>query len=389
MKWLSGFMITTLFVVCADAQIALQPITLKEALNQKYDELGIDQNESKVIVVDLAVQKTVNTPISNGIYRIEIRNRVPAKYYETTIDLVKNTYPAIELPDIVFSQTPGGLKSLIPGCQEFEEKLTDATKTVDEKTFANHMSWLREHLSAYMAVPGCSNLNAYNNLIRNSFTINGPIEVKRGRTLTISVKNDTTNWKHVFKTPLPGSFNVTYGYTLPINGLRSSSTRHREYFTNEIVVDSTKKYIVASGPSDDVLSIIPSVMISYSGDTGWSRYVSPAVGIGLSQRMINLGVSTTFKDTIVLSGGASVVSGDRLRRYAVGDTLNTAIDSKELVRSAMTLFPFVSISVRFSRNPFKADDETETEQESSTDESRSDNSSLDNKSGSDGNPIIS
>lgn len=311
----------------------------------------------ETIVVDLA-QPNASDTLPPGRYAIRVINRLPEGTYRVSVSLGTRPIAPIGLPAAM-----GGV------CND----LVDATEALDDATSEDQVPALLRQLEA--ALRGSSTNAACTGperdraeWVRESTQWTHPTTYSLGEEqfLRITVQRVNKNgqaertWQKYVAAEGGGGWRVSYGYSMP---LLTVGPTYRSYNTEAVGT----RFVITGERAREELDAIPSLFFNYApaDERGlkWNM-LTAGLGVDLREPVLMLGTGLTYYGNLSVSLGGSVRRENVLRSgYSVGDTLEADVKDDQLRERVFRFRPYVSLSIRFDRNPFakKQEEEQKTE----------------------------
>lgn len=314
------------------------------------------------IVVDLAMTNATDT-VSTGRYAIRVINRLPKGNYVVGISRGSQPIAPIRATSVQSDDC---------------EALVGAIDALEEATSEEQVPALLERLESALAAStddeSCTDQNrARAERVRESTRWTHPTNYALGDAeyLRVNVQRLAANnraartWQKTVVSEPDGGWKVSYGYGIP---LLTVGPTYRSYATEAVGT----RFVVTGDKNRHELDLVPSVFFTYAGgDERGFRWNKLTAGLGLDLRepVLMLGTGVTYYGNLSVSAGGSVRRESVLRSaYHVGDTLTGAIQNDQLLESAYRFRPYVSLTVRFDRNPFSKPQEQPKEAKPATGE---------------------
>ena len=325
-------------------------------------------------VLDLAGPATQPLAVAPGVPpNIRIINKVPRFKYTVLITVEDREVPPIDLPE---GFKPGELFfSGFTVCDEkpFNEWLASVEEAPDESAIAaavgdDAVAELRKKMQAQG--PGrqnpagggtCWDLVATRvrdtiNATRQTVNLAGYV-LGENQTLTVTVTraeeaSDVKTWKAILSTPAAGRWLTTWGFGFVNDRDEQWVQQAQPDGTFSIVKRGARKW------TDMDMKFVPSVFFHWmprrANQRNWA--FSPlTVGLGMSKDApaVLIGMSTTLRQNVSIVGG---IAGTRVRRlnddYTENQSLKERIADDGLYENTYRPAVFLSVAIRFSRNPF-------------------------------------
>jgi hypothetical protein len=318
---------------------------------------GITSAADAQVLLDLSGTGSFSQTVDPGSIEVVIENRIPMARYSVTVRRELIPIAAISFDPI------GSLGGLTPKAERSDDPCTPleaAVAALNSAASEAEVPARRALVAALLESKKCTataTVAAANTAlaaVRQPLT---PVPIRRGERLTVTVTRPASDgqvlqWTLVLETEPRGEWITTFGVTL----LEDQD----ELFHTE-AADNEKFRVVADQETSGLKVPMPSVYFSWLSskqkrrDWAWS----PTIGFGLDGESIGVfgGLALTFNQNISVMGGVAV-AGDRrlLGRYQADQEVGENLTEDQLHRIVYHAKPFVGLTVRFDRNPFKSED---------------------------------
>ena len=310
--------------------------------------------EATRVVLDLAGTGSLSQTVDPATYVVVLENRLPHARYGVVIRKELIPIAAIAF-DPIGSLGPLGRAELAGPCPE----LTEATDALVGSTSESEIPAKRAAVEAAKAA-GCSDAavkRAAEAALASTSQSLMPQVLHDGERLTVTVTraagDEVLTWTLVVETEPRGEWLTSFGVSfLPDRD---------ERFHTEPAGDD--KFTIVEDNADRALKPpMPSVYFNWLSSKqkrrNWSW--SPTIGFGLDDEAIGVfgGVSLSYNQNISVIGGVAVSGQQRLiSRYTPGQEVGENLNDDQLHELDYRVAPFVAVTVRFDRNPFKKEDD--------------------------------
>ncbi len=165
-------------------------------------------------------------------------------------------------------------------------------------------------------------------------------------TFTIKIDNDTISRKYIFKSISKWSWSSTFG----ANGI--FLTNPNSYKT---IKNGDNNYKIIEFKGEKRIEYVPSLMFTFldkSKDISFGY--TGGIGFDLEKISVFTGISLGIGQNIILTSGVAFHQQEKLNStYNIGQEVDTALTTENLVTKQYRFNPFVGISFRLDNNPFK------------------------------------
>jgi len=302
-----------------------------------------------VIEIDLASPVLTDTySVSNGEpFDITIINFLPSAHYNITksmADVSPGLSPvpaAVAAPARAVMPTCASLIAALDGAgTEVKFALAMAEAKVDQATCTAYANYYKFSTKTY------TDVKLTNQIL----------------TITITNKDSNVAWTFKFVPRQRGRFLTTYGFTFIPLGFSKPETYYAQPQTSTTGTTTTTNYLISKGSSESKLDFAPTVLFHYAPYSSRPLSVSYTGGLGINfSSSINSGISPTvlagisllYYQNVGLSFGLAGHTLNRLKgKYAPGQVIATNLESTDLNEKVIRVNPFISVTFRFSSNPF-------------------------------------
>jgi len=197
----------------------------------------------------------------------------------------------------------------------------------------------------------------------------GTYDLSRGQYVLIDVKrigeaaSVQRHWVRRFTTGPQGAWRATYGYTFPAL-MRLSKSRlvqdgHR--FVTKQVAEG--KYLIAEDRPARQFDALPAVMFTYmpADEREYVHGWTGGLAVDITKPVLFLGYGATWRSNLHVSIGAAFREESvEIGQYSIGDTVATNLTAEQLGENAFRARPYLSVTLRFDKNPFKKEAGNET-----------------------------
>jgi hypothetical protein len=243
----------------------------------------------------------------------------------------------------------------------------------------------RSAIRELTGTPNCAGMirDAENLLTRTEHIVDRVYNLAAGDFVVVDVARiedgaATRRWVRRYTTGAPGEWRATYGYAFPATWRVSRGKFVRDgarYFARE-VPDTGTVYVIAEERRTRQFDAVPTVMFAYSpaNERGftWNR-LTAGLGIDLTDPILFIGTGWTYEANLRVAIGASFREElVPVGRYTPGDTVRTNLSTEQLHEDAFRVRPFLAVSLRFDKNPFKKEGESDKSEEKPSEESTRD-----------------
>lgn len=326
--------------------ISILLITVNSLIAQDYEiDLAEDGSE---LTVNVESNKTLN---------IHIINKLPGEFYKISVERKVLLLEPLEL-----SELRG--KPLSNGCtlKNIYDQINDANSEVKIRSLIQPYQYylragkLDEFIKTLDDIDSCSVdvKNSFIKLANRTQKTLDPITLGSSEILEIEVSRikkdgEKLTWKRIYKTPPKGKWITSYGFSFifPCH----QSLYHTVETEGIYKIDRIKnRYGLIYSPSI-FFSFIPQERIS----TNW--VCSPTAGLGYDFKesfpTVFMGCSFIYNHNLLLNFGLSANKQNTISKdYFAGQELSEPLEFSKLHEQIYKINPFISVSMRFGKNPF-------------------------------------
>lgn len=310
----------------------------------------------EIRTLDLATAAQHDTVrVKPGRYQFSVTSLVPKYDYVIAISQGVETVPPIS--------TVVSMAVVCPQLSAVNSALDKATKEGD---IPNLVKQGEDALRAERSKDECKEHASTANqlLARTERTVDDVFTLAAGDYVILDVarienKTATRRWQRRYTTGAPGEWRVMYGYVFPafVRFSRGRVVKEGQRHFSKRIGDTGSLYRVTAEQRTRQFDAVPAVMFAYQpADEGsWTHHLFTAgLGVDLTKPVVFLGTGFTYRSNLLLAIGAAFRQEEVLNgQYKVGDTIRTNLTADQLQRDEFRLRPFVSVTLRFDKNPFK------------------------------------
>lgn len=292
-------------------------------------------------------------------FELYVDNRLPSHSYE--IHIVRRSIPIPALSMEV--DTSGKVVSLEAKepCAEILELVRSLDTFSEEKDLAAQLEVLRKKLKKAekdSAVQAC--VNEHSDFIRARIGLTssslGWFNLQRGEELEITIVRTTEGsqktWTRVYSGGARGEWQTSYGFSFIAPWLNKETV----YFASPL--DSG--YQLKKEANRNKLTFAPSIFFNWMPEQRknkpWSCGFSGGLGFDLQNPTVFLGPSLSYNQNLKFNFG--FVAHKQLvllGKYSEGQVVYENFTREQMHESLYRMNVYVSLSFRFSQNPFKLD----------------------------------
>lgn len=331
----------------------MRPLFLSGATLLLLSAVSAGAQETRTL--DLSVASRYDTvQLNPGRYRFRVKNLSPKYEYTIRTSEGREAIPPIPAP----TGTP--LRIASEECQKLtfaNKALRDAAKEEDVPSLVNDT---QDALQAERSDTTCKAYvkTADSLLLRTEHNVDDVFDLVAGSYVVLDVariEKDTAarKWQRRYTSGPLGEWHPTYGYAFPVfvHGAQ-------RYFLKQIG-DSGSRYLISEERRTRQFDAVPTLMFAYEPAQS-SRFEGHLLLAGfaadLTKPSLYLGFGGTYYSNLVIAIGVVARQEQVLMgQYRVGDTVRTNLTQEQLMRDEFRARPFLSVTLRFDKNPFKAD----------------------------------
>lgn len=190
----------------------------------------------------------------------------------------------------------------------------------------------------------------------------GNYYLKKNEKLTIEIKAYSNangneklenNYIYVYKTEKRGEWITTFGFNFIY------LTNNNTYFSE---ANSDGTFSIKEGQNKEKFVYQPSLMFTWVNKNNWGKSgnwkngLSGGIGYNFKSSLsVFVGGSVLYNENITLTLGLAIHNQKRLSsKYMEGDIINENLDFDQLHSDYIRVNPFISLSFRLDKNPFKS-----------------------------------
>lgn len=160
---------------------------------------------------------------------------------------------------------------------------------------------------------------------------------------------NTLKWSYKYNTGPRGTWQVSYGFSFISQGI----TKEENYFTKE----KDSKYIIEEKENRNTFSFSPSIFFTWMPtkrlNENWAVGLSGGLGFDFESPTVYFSPTISFNQNLKIHLGLVAHQQEvLLGQYKVGQEVDEVLDASQLHEKLYKVNPFISLSFRFSENPF-------------------------------------
>lgn len=306
-----------------------------------------------ILTLDLASEPTgsLTLPLQTGNHTVILKNKLPGGNYSISVeveDVVLEPFPVNTLskePPNKLYQTEGcpGLKSIVEYIRQLDSEVELPAK--------------RAELAALL-IPANGTCSDYGVAVNMDTTFDSKYvikDLKKSQILKITVKRTNKagkalEWVRTYKTPARGKWLTSYSF----NFVTQAFGKERLFFAKNIGMDS---FQITQENNRKWVDFVPGVTFTWLPASGLGRDLgvgfSGGVGFDLEKPVVFFGLSFVYNQNLSLTLGAAAYRVKDLNgKYREGDIIRENLSPDQLMIEPYRVNPFISLSLRFDKNPF-------------------------------------
>ncbi len=308
------------------------------------------------IIIDLAEEKegSITVPIKTGNYDIIVKNRLPNKAYEISIEREDKVIPPLKIDqDIVKTQ------NFTADCDALEKLITVIYSLDDETALPQK----KEELMSRISNPGsgCDETVEKAKKLHDALkNYKYPItDLSKSETIKVTIKRKNNagkdlEWIRIYESPARGKWLTNYSFNFVATQMGS---KERRYFAKS---DGSTEFVITEEENRQWVKFVPGVTFTWLYSKGFRDALalggSGGIGFDLENPVVYLGFSFVYNQNISLTLGYAAIQVKQLNgKYSVGAKIKENLTSDQLMVDTYRFNPFISASFRFDKNPFKVE----------------------------------
>lgn len=303
------------------------------------------------LTIDLASEPigTISLPLQTGDHTIILKNKLPRGWYTIKVEVEDVLLEPLSLP-------PDGTKSAFTSIANCDS-LKSIVKLLYQLDSEAELPAKRAELAALL-IPENVTCSDYGAALQMDTTFDSRYEVKglkKSQILKITVKRTNKagkelEWVRIYKTPERGKWLTSYSFNFITQGF----SKERLFFAKNIGMDS---FQITGETNRKWMDFVPGITFTWLPAAGFKRDVSLGVsgGIGFDSEkpVVFLGGSLLYNQNLSLTIG---IAAHRIKdlngKYNEGDIIRENLSPDQLMIDPYRINPFISLSLRFDKNPF-------------------------------------
>jgi len=307
--------------------------------------------QEKTITLDLATETngSVTVSLSPGTYNLVIKNKLPESNYNIKVMVEDEEFPPFSTDAIIKS----GGKALTGACGEIETLINEINLLEDETALSHKIAELKYLL--ILQKNTCENYGTAENLIARTETKFKIDDLQKSQTLTITVKRTNKEgkeleWIRIYKTPSRGRWITSYSF----NFITQWGGKEMLFYTKNIGMDS---FEITREHNRKWVDFVPGVTFTWLPACGMKKSLvcgwSGGIGFDLAKPVVYVGGSLIYNQNLSMTFGFAAQQVKQLHgKYNEGDLIRENLSTDQLIIEPYRVKPFVSLSLRFDKNPF-------------------------------------
>lgn len=319
--------------------------------------------DAQLGALDLAADGRVVQIDPGRLSVVTIINRIPGREYRHTVLIETQPVAPIELPTPI-----SGIQRVQHPCKGSESVFDDwiaALANAPDEQAVDALVKRADEIRRALEKAGKPCLDEQEPEIRQALNSTiGVIDlrqyvVERGEQLTLTIVRadpaPARTWTYVLRAPRAGQWLTTWGFTF-------AQDRDDRFFLDP---GEEETFTVRRERSQDEwdLEFVPSVFFHWmpggdeKRDWSWSPFTA-GVGVNKEAPAVMIGTSITRRQNVSLIFGGVLSRALRLDGvYEEGDVLTENLPTDKLHEGTYRAGVFLSLAIRFDRNPFSSGDD--------------------------------
>jgi hypothetical protein len=303
------------------------------------------------LTLDLASAPTgtLNFPLQAGDHTVILKNKLPSGNYEIKVEVEDVLLEPLSLP------SDGTISAFIDtvNCDSLKS-IVELLRQLDSEA---ELPAKRAELAALL-IPENDSCPDYGTALNMDTTFDSRYEIKglkKSQILKITVKRtnkagEELEWVRIYKTPSRGKWLTTYSF----NFITQAASKEHLYFAKNIGMDS---FQITRETNRKWVNFVPGITFSWlpAEEIGesWAIGGSGGIGFDLEKPVVFAGVSFIYNQNLSLTIGAAAHQVKDLNgKYNEGDIIRENLSPDQLMIEPYRVNPFISLSLRFDKNPF-------------------------------------
>ncbi len=307
--------------------------------------------QKDTITLDLAkeIPGSVTKSLSPGTYELVIKNKLPKYNYDIKVIVEDEVLPP--LPTDVISKS--GVKLFDAVCTEIETLMNEINLLDDETALPSKIAKLKSLLVTKN--DKCEQYGTAENLIARTETKFKIDDLQKSQTLTITVKRTNKEgkeleWIRIYKTPSRGKWLTSYSF----NFITQWGGKEMLFYTKNIGMDS---FLITREHNRKWVDFVPGVTFTWLPACGMKQSLawgwSGGIGFDLAKPVVYVGGSLIYNQNLSMTFGFAAHQVKQLHgKYNEGDLIRENLSTDQLMIEPYRVKPFISLSLRFDKNPF-------------------------------------
>ena len=304
------------------------------------------------ITLDLAKETpgSVTISIPPGTYELVIKNKLPDSYYDIKVTIEDEVLEPLSAASIAKSEK----SFLLDPCPQIKTLVEEIKALEDETELPSKLAELKPLLEAHSNT-SCDSYGAAESLLSRSESRYELKGIQKSQTLTITIKRTNKEgkeleWIRIYKTPSRGKWITSYSF----NFITQWGGKEMLFYTKNIGMDS---FVITREHNRKWVDFVPGVTFTwlpaYGMKQSWAWGWSGGIGFDLAKPVVYVGGSLIYNQNLSMTFGFAAHQVKQLHgKYNEGDLIRENLSTDQLMIEPYSVKPFISLSLRFDKNPF-------------------------------------
>ncbi len=335
-----------------------------------FSSICFSQKEHIIDLSENVLVESFNLTKGEHVFIIKYLTKSENFYYKIESETNINVIPPLSITESIedSEESTEGILSL-----DCKKVINNLIKKIDAFDDEIELKDFLESKELENKLDKCKEIMPLNKFKERFFKRTEVIKIKKREQFSITIKkvrvSDTKvvkEWKRHYNTQKNGKWITSFGVGASMYLNRETFRSVESSVVNPDDGTTSSVFTVEEGGSKDIFQYTPVVMFTYlnqlSKDVEWG----PSAGINFDISNISAfgGISIVWAQNMVFTTGLSFQQQQRLDSlYKEGDEIPSSLSFDQLHEKYFRINPFVSLSLRLAKNPFKSKpDKEDTEQ---------------------------
>lgn len=304
-----------------------------------------------ILTLDLASEPTgsLTLPLQTGNHTVILKNKLPGGNYTITVEVEDVLLEAFSIPSesdnktgLINTSNCSSLKSIVDRLLQLDSEAELPAKRTELRALLNENGGCPDAPLAFLMDSTFDSKYEIKNLAKSQIL---KITVKRTNKVGKELE-----WVRIYKTPSRGKWLTSFSF----NFVTQAFSKERLYFTKNVGMDS---FQITRETNRKWMHFVPGITFSWLSAKSFKRDigigVSGGIGLEVDKPVVFLGGTIFYNQNLSLTLGIAAHQVKDLNgKYKEGDIIRENLSPDQLMIEPYRVNPFISLSLRFDKNPF-------------------------------------